>query len=137
MHSTKILDTTKIGRCKPYEFYFLPSCNSRNFLNGILFFPNFQKKLIRCKILCTCFLFFIFLYKINKPLSKCNPLKLAKKMIMIYASETKKQIFPISCETIIPCKYQLGLLDCDFLECIRNVKKNKCINCTFFKNVSQ
>lgn len=46
-----------------------------------------------------------------------------QKMIMIYASETKKQIFPISYQTIIPCKYQLGLLDCDFLECIRNVKK--------------
>lgn len=122
MHSTKILDTTKIGRCKPYEFYFLPSCNSRNFLNGILFFPNFQKKLIRCKILRTCIFIFFFTQK-HQTFKYMQSFETCQKMIMIYASETKKQIFPISCETIIPCKYQLGLLDCDFLECIRNVKK--------------
>lgn len=60
-----------------------------------------------------------------------------QKMIMIYASETKKQIFPISLEAIIPCKYQLGLLDCDFLECIRNEKKINVSFAHFFKNVSQ
>lgn len=67
--------------------------------------------------------FFFFFTQKHQTFKYMQSFETCQKMIMIYASETKKQIFPISCETIIPCKYQLGLLDCDFLECIRNVKK--------------